>query len=44
MIRAYGDDLENSLGGELVHFAELFKTDVAIVIEFKKKVSLEQQF
>ncbi|GBP20614.1 Zinc finger MYM-type protein 1 [Eumeta japonica] len=44
MVSAYEDDLENSLGGELVQFAELLKTDVAIVIDSKKQEPLEQQF
>ncbi|GBP58944.1 Zinc finger MYM-type protein 1 [Eumeta japonica] len=44
MFSAYEDDLENSLGGELVQFAELLKTDVAIVIDSKKQEPLEQQF
>ena len=44
MVSAYEDDLENSLGGELVQFAELLKTDVATVIDSKKQEPLEQQF
>ncbi|GBP88981.1 52 kDa repressor of the inhibitor of the protein kinase [Eumeta japonica] len=44
MVSAYEDDLENSLGGELVQFAELLKTDMAIVIDSKKPEPLEQQF
>lgn len=44
MVSAYEDDLESSLGDELVQFAELLKTDVATVIDSKKQESLELQF
>lgn len=42
MVSAYEDDLENSLGGELVQFAELLKTDVATVIDSKKQEPLAE--
>ena len=44
IVCAYPDDLEESLGDELVQFAELLKTDVAAAIDSKKHDALELQF
>lgn len=44
IVNAYQDDLEESLGDELVQCAELLKTDVAAAIDSKKHDALELQF
>lgn len=44
IVSAYQDDLEESLGDELVQFAELLKTDVAAAIDNKKHEALELQY
>lgn len=44
MVSAHADDLENSLGDELVQFAELRRTDVATVIDSKKREPLELHY
>lgn len=44
IVSAYQDDLEESLGDELVQFAELLKTEVAAAIDNKKHEALELQF
>lgn len=44
MVSAYANDLENSLGDELVQFAERLKTDIATVINSKKQEPLKLQY
>lgn len=44
IVSSYPDDVEDGLGNELVHFAELLKTDVAAGIDSKKHEALELQF
>lgn len=44
IVSAYADDLEDSLGDELVQFAALLNSDVASIIDSKKDEAMELQF
>jgi len=41
IVQAYSEDIEESLGEELLHFSELLKTDIAahIIIEKNPRIS-----
>lgn len=43
MVSAYADDLEDSLGNELVQFASMLNSDVAGIIDSRNHEALEMQ-